>query len=187
MAVPNAAIVPSGRATEAVGAVLDSRDLRDLVSRLEARRVTQRGRRGYGTRALLGMWVVKALYRQASWSETARLVDDHPGLRRLLGSAPSRFACYRAAEKLLRHRDLIERCIRNVVAALRDLMPGYSKTVGIDSTDLAAYANGQKYKYRGGPEREAFSDPDASWGTARPSPHAAAEASTDTGSTWPRA
>ncbi len=36
--------------------------------------------------------------------------------------------------------------------------------VGFDSTDLLAYANGQRYKYHGGPEREAFSDPDASWG-----------------------
>ncbi|MCY4085411.1 MAG: transposase [Actinomycetia bacterium] len=36
--------------------------------------------------------------------------------------------------------------------------------MAIDSTDLAAYANGQRYRYKGGPEREAFSDPDASWG-----------------------
>ena len=144
--------------------VLDSRDLRDLVSGLEERRATRRGRPGYGTKALLGMWIVKALYRQTTWAETARLVDDHPGLRRLLGSSPSRFACYRFAAKLLRHRDLLERCIRSVVAALRDLVPGYGMNVAIDSTDLSAYANGQKYRYRGGPEREAFSDPDASWG-----------------------
>ena len=164
MASANAAIVPSGRTSEAVGMVLDSRDLRDLVSGLEERRATRRGRPGYGTKALLGMWIVKALYRQTTWAETARLVDDHPGLRRLLGSSPSRFACYRFAAKLLRHRDLLERCIRSVVAALRDLVPGYGMNVAIDSTDLSAYANGQKYTYSGGPEREAFSDPDASWG-----------------------
>ena len=33
-----------------------------------------------------------------------------------------------------------------------------------DSTDIPAYANGQKYRYRGGPERTSWSDPDASWG-----------------------
>ena len=36
--------------------------------------------------------------------------------------------------------------------------------MAIDSTDLAAYANGQKYKYKDGPERTNFSDPDAAWG-----------------------
>ena len=36
--------------------------------------------------------------------------------------------------------------------------------MSIDSTDLPAYANGQKYRYKGGPERESWSDHDASWG-----------------------
>ena len=47
---------------------------------------------------------------------------------------------------------------------LREQKPELGRDVAIDSTDLAAYANGQKYKYRGGPERESFGDPDASWG-----------------------
>jgi IS5 family transposase len=29
---------------------------------------------------------------------------------------------------------------------------------------MPAYANGQRYKYKNGPEREKYSDPDASWG-----------------------
>src|ERR671928_583269 len=36
--------------------------------------------------------------------------------------------------------------------------------VAIDGSDLAAWANGQRYLSRNGPERERFSDPDASWG-----------------------
>jgi hypothetical protein len=36
--------------------------------------------------------------------------------------------------------------------------------VAIDASDLAAFANGQRYVSAGGPERERFSDPDASWG-----------------------
>ena len=44
------------------------------------------------------------------------------------------------------------------------LKPGYGRDVAVDSTDLAAWANGQRYRYRGGPERENWSDPDASWG-----------------------
>lgn len=37
-------------------------------------------------------------------------------------------------------------------------------TVAIDGSDLPAYANGQRYVKKGGPERKKFSDPDASWG-----------------------
>lgn len=36
--------------------------------------------------------------------------------------------------------------------------------MAIDSIDLAALANGPKYRYRGGLERTSWSDPDASWG-----------------------
>jgi len=31
----------------------------------------------------------------------------------------------------------------------------------IDASDLPAYGNGQRYLYKGGPERKTFSDPDA--------------------------
>jgi len=36
--------------------------------------------------------------------------------------------------------------------------------IAIDASDLPAYANGQRFVSKGGPERERFSDPDASWG-----------------------
>ena len=36
--------------------------------------------------------------------------------------------------------------------------------VAIDASDMPAYANGQKFIYDGGPERKAWSDPDATWG-----------------------
>jgi IS5 family transposase len=36
--------------------------------------------------------------------------------------------------------------------------------VAIDASDMPAFANGQRYVSKGGPERERFSDPDASWG-----------------------
>ena len=34
----------------------------------------------------------------------------------------------------------------------------------IDASDMPAYANGQRYVYKGGPERNWHTDPDASWG-----------------------
>ncbi len=38
------------------------------------------------------------------------------------------------------------------------------RDVAIDGSDLPAYANGQRYVSTDGPERERYSDPDASWG-----------------------
>jgi hypothetical protein len=36
--------------------------------------------------------------------------------------------------------------------------------MAIDASDMPAYANGQRFLSRNGPERERYSDPDASWG-----------------------
>ena len=49
-------------------------------------------------------------------------------------------------------------------AALHEQLPDLGATVAIDASDLPAYANGQRYLYKGGPERKTYSDPDASWG-----------------------
>ncbi|MCY4086243.1 MAG: transposase, partial [Actinomycetia bacterium] len=54
--------------------------------------------------------------------------------------------------------------IGQILPALREQRPEFGRNVALDSSDLPAYANGQRYKYHGGPEREAFSDLDAGWG-----------------------
>ena len=50
-----------------------------------------------------------------------------------------------------------------VVHAPREF-PEYGQDVAIDASDLPAYANGQRFLTKNGPERERYSDPDASWG-----------------------
>jgi transposase, IS5 family len=47
---------------------------------------------------------------------------------------------------------------------LREANPGLGENIAIDGSDLPAYANGQRYLSKNGPEREPYSDPDASWG-----------------------
>ena len=48
--------------------------------------------------------------------------------------------------------------------SLREQYPDMGREVAIDASDMPAYGNGQKYLYNGGPERQVYSDPDASWG-----------------------
>jgi hypothetical protein len=55
-------------------------------------------------------------------------------------------------------------CIDRVTASLHAQLPEYGRNVAIDGSDMPTYANGQRFVRNGGPERERFSDPDATWG-----------------------
>lgn len=74
------------------------------------------------------------------------------------------FATYRFARKLRENRELFDDRVDGVLAALRRSIPGMGETVSIDGSDLPACSDGQRYLYKGGPERTKFSDPDATWG-----------------------
>ena len=51
-----------------------------------------------------------------------------------------------------------------MIAALHEQMPDLGTAVAIDASDMPADANGQRYLYKGRPERKTYSDPDATWG-----------------------
>lgn len=56
------------------------------------------------------------------------------------------------------HRDVLDARLDAVVVAVKDAIPEYGVDVAVDGSDMPAYANGQKYIYKGGPLREKFSD-----------------------------
>jgi hypothetical protein len=118
---------------------------------------------------MVGMALAKSLYALLIWTRTVALVSEHAALRIALGcpdpiSVPSVHACYRFTAKLRAFKPLLDACLDRVTAALHEQMPDLGATVAIDASDLPAYANGQRYLYKGGPERKTYSDPDASWG-----------------------
>ena len=133
-----------------------------LIAELEATRWT--GRPGFPIRSMVGMGLVKSLYAIPTWSRTARLVAEHPGLQAALGCVPSVYACYRFAAKLRVYSDVLDQCISRVLDSLHAQLPEMGQDVAIDGSDLPAYANGQRFLSKHGPEREKYSDPDASWG-----------------------
>lgn len=154
-------VAPQGVAGQ-IGDLLDSPELFALCAELDALRWT--GRKGYGSRALIGACLVKSLYAIPTWSRTAALISEHAALQDALGGSPSVYACYRFAAKLREHKPLIDSALARVIDGLRAEIPEYGRDIAIDASDLPAYANGQRYVKKGGPEREKFSDPDASWG-----------------------
>src|SRR5437588_5903286 len=145
-----------------VASLLDSPEVSALIADLEALRWT--GRKGYPIRSLVGACLVKSLYAIPTWSRTARLIAEHAGLQAVLGGAPSVYACYRFTTKLRDHSDKLADCLDSIAAALREELPEYGRDVAVDGSDLPAWANGQRYVKKGGPLRERYSDPEASWG-----------------------
>src|SRR4029079_16851609 len=78
--------------------------------------------------------------------------------------APSVWACYRFSTKLRRNHPALVAYIDACTASLRSQLPDFGRDVAIDASDLPAWANGHRYVSKNGPERERYSDPDASWG-----------------------
>jgi transposase len=113
---------------------------------------------------MLGACIVKALYALPTWTRVADLIAEHPGLSDALGGTPSHWACYRFARKLRTERTALAACLDALAASLRQHYPDMGREVAIDASDMPAYANGQRFIYNGGPERQTYSDPDASWG-----------------------
>src|SRR5688572_25761582 len=63
--------VPRGSVAALVSELLDSPEIADLIFELDALRWT--GRKGYGTRALVGACLIQSLYAIPTWSRTAAL------------------------------------------------------------------------------------------------------------------
>jgi hypothetical protein len=148
-----------------LSAILASPEVSRLIDELQATRWT--GRPGYPLRAMVGMALAKSIYAIPTWTRTVALVREHAALQTALGcegDTPSEWACYRFAAKLREHKHLLDACIDGVLARLRAENPGMGENVAIDDSDLPAYANGQRFVSKNGPERQKFSDPDASWG-----------------------
>src|SRR5947209_20487550 len=102
---------------ESVATLLDSPEVAELVAELDALRWT--GRKGYGSRALIGACFIKSVYAIPTWSRTAALIGEHAGLQDALGAVPSVYALYRFATKLRENRPALDACFNAMAAALR--------------------------------------------------------------------
>lgn len=157
------------RCAETISVILDSIEITDLIEQLEFLHWT--GRPGYSARTLMGVVLTKSLYAIPTWTRTLELVKDHAGLRAAIGceddeDVPSKDAMYRFNKKLRRCEGQRQECIDAVLEALHAKKPGMGEDIAIDGSSIPAYANGQRFKSKGGKERkpEEYSDPDASWG-----------------------
>ncbi len=155
-------VSPRSAAVELAG-LLDSPEVAAFVAELSATRWT--GRPGYPIRSMVGMALAKSLYSLPTWTRTVRIVREHDALRAVIGGDdPSEWACYRFTRKLRAHSGALAGCLDAVLAGLLERNPEMGQNVAIDGSSLPAYANGQRFLSKNGPERKTYADPDASWG-----------------------
>jgi DDE family transposase len=148
-------------AASEISTLLDSPEVVSLARELDELRWT--GRKGYGSRALIGACLVKSLYGIPTWARTARLIAEHQALQDALGGAPSVYALYRFTTKLRQHNDKLAACLDRILASLSNALPGMGQHVAVDATDMPGFSNGQRYGSSGLREGPC-SDPDAAWG-----------------------
>jgi len=125
--------VPPPSAVGQLVEVLDSPEIAALVSELEATRWT--GRPGYPIRSMIGMALAKSMYAIPTWSRIVRLVREHTALAAAIapdGEVPSVYACYRFTAKLRAYSDMLDRCIDEVTASLREQVPELRRNAAID-------------------------------------------------------
>jgi hypothetical protein len=157
----NEKVTPRSRADD-IRDLLDGPELGGFVKDLDDAR--ECGRIGYGSRALVGMALVRPMYGLRTWTSTARLIAEHRDLQDALGGAPSHHAAYRFCKKLLRDGSSLAVCLDRVLASLQARCEEIGRHVALDCTDIKGWVNGQRDLWDGGPERTRFSDGDATWG-----------------------
>src|SRR5437867_1376412 len=101
-----------------VAELLDSPEIADLIAQIDACG-SPRGRKGFGTRALIGACLVKSLFNLPTWTWVAALIREHPGLQAALGDCPSVWAFYRFTVKLRANRPALSACLDACAASLR--------------------------------------------------------------------
>ena len=140
--------------------VLEALPSEKLLIALEQEHWT--GRKGYSVR---GMWaaLIAGLINQChTLADVVRLLKRDKETRLICGFSkdkmPGEDALSRFLKKLVKHAALFDEFIQDIVNQLRELLPGFGAKLAVDSTDILAYANGN---------REHPADKDAEWGAKK--------------------
>ncbi len=137
--------------------VLETLDAEKLIGALERENWT--GRKGYPLRGMWSALIAGLLNQCYTLSAVVRLLERDKDTRVICGfsrdNIPSEDALSRFLKKLVVHEELLEACFAGLVKELRYLLPGFGDKLAVDSTEVKAYANGN---------RKIPADPDARWG-----------------------
>ena len=117
------------------------------------------GPHGYPARVAWSALIAGVVYRIPTVAELIRNLRSNPHLQITCGiqnaaGIPSASTFSRFLSQLVKHEDLLDECLDDLVKRFAVLAPGFGESVGADSTDVHAWSRGKKV---------GASDPDASW------------------------
>ena len=140
--------------------VLEALPSEKLIMTLEKEHWT--GRKGYSVRGMWSALIAGLLYQCHSLADVVRLLKRDKDTRMVCGfsrdNLPSEDALGRFLKKLVQQEALLEECFDNLATSLRKLLPGFGAKIAVDSTEIQAYANGNRKKP---------ADGDARWGAKK--------------------
>jgi len=120
------------------------------------------GRKGYSARGMWSALIGGLFFQCGSLAEIVRLLKRDKDTRMVCGfsldNLPGEDAFSRFLKKMVKHADLLDECLNNLVNNLRGLLPEFGSKLAVDSTDILAYSNGH---------RKNPSDQDARWGAKK--------------------
>lgn len=110
---------------------------------------------------MLGACLVKAVYALPTWTRVGDLIAEHPGWEAALGGAPSHWRCY--ASSVPSGKSTRAASTRSPHPCASSTRRWAAKWLSTRATSPHT-ATARSSSTRGGPERQVYSDPDASLG-----------------------
>jgi hypothetical protein len=120
--------------------ILEALPAEKLLIALEQEHWT--GRKGYSVRGMWSALIAGVLYNCHSLADVVRLLKRDKETRLICSfskdNMPGEDALGRFLKKLVKHTDLFDECIQDMVNLLRELLPGFGAKLAVDSTDILA-------------------------------------------------
>lgn len=125
--------------TDRLVLVLEAINAEKLLRAIEAE--SPGGRRGYPARVLWSALIAGVVYRISTIAELIRHLRTNPYLRMVCGiqsqdEVPSASTLSRFLRRLVKHQELLDGCVDDLVRRFAALAPGFGESVAVDSTDV---------------------------------------------------
>lgn len=135
------------------------KQLREAILKQRTRAFSPLGRFGYPIEVLLKAYLAGYVFGVKSTNDLIRRLQDDPVFALICGfnisqKPPCRKTFNRFIRKLVKHQDLIDKCLNEITTKLNESLPDFGREVAIDSTPIRSHSNGNK---------KIISDPDAGW------------------------
>lgn len=135
------------------------KELEDEILAKRTRAFSPLGRFGYTVTSLLRAYLAGYVLGVKNTNDLLRRLQEDPILATVCGfdykTPPCRRTFIRFVKKLMRHQDLLDKCLSQITTKLSESLPDFGKHVAVDTTPVHSHSNPDN--------RDTISDPQAGW------------------------